>query len=34
MSTLGRIALGLLGLAILGAAGFLAYQLLLRLRNA
>ncbi len=33
MSPLGRIALGLLGVAILGAAGFLAYRLLLRLRS-
>ncbi len=33
VSPLGRIALGLLGIAILGAAGFLAYQLFLRLRS-
>ena len=33
MSVLGRIVLGLLGIAMFGAAGFLAYRLLLRLRS-
>ena len=33
MSVLGRIVLGLLGLAMFGGAGFLAYQLMLRLRS-
>jgi hypothetical protein len=34
MSTIGRIALGLLGVAVLGVAGFLAYSILRRARSA
>ncbi len=34
MSPIGRIALGLLGVAVLGVAGFLAYSILRRTRNA
>ncbi len=34
MTPLGRIALGLLGVAVLGVAGFLAYTILQRARSA
>jgi hypothetical protein len=34
MSPIGRIALGLLGVAVLGVAGFLAYTILRRARSA
>jgi len=34
MSAIGRIALGLLGVAVLGAAGYLAYTILRRARSA
>jgi hypothetical protein len=34
MSPVGRIALGLLGAAVLGAAGYLAYMILRRARSA
>ncbi len=34
MSTIGRIALGLLGVGVLGMAGFLAYSILRRARSA
>jgi len=34
MSPVGRIALGLLGVAVLGVAGYLAYMILRRTRSA